>query len=84
MGMLIFVGARPDYISEKEVVLLTDGKENCGPDAVASALALMIIRTPPLLLFVLAIGNYNDAERMKMEAMGVYSHVWSSFSLLRL
>lgn len=62
-------GARDDSHSEKEVVILTDGKSNCGPNAIKSAEALRNIRTPPLLVFVFAIGNHNTDSRLEMEAM---------------
>ncbi|XP_064596306.1 collagen alpha-1(XII) chain-like isoform X2 [Liolophura sinensis] len=72
LGQTMFVaskGARSDFISEKEVVVLTDGKSNCGPNAVNAALALRNSRRPPLLLFVFAIGNHNAASRQEMAAM---------------
>ncbi|XP_064596157.1 collagen alpha-1(XII) chain-like isoform X2 [Liolophura sinensis] len=62
-------GARSDFISEKEVILLTNGKSNCGPNAVNAALALRNSRTPPLPLFVFAIGNHNAADRQEIQAM---------------
>lgn len=62
-------GARDDSHSEKEVVILTDGKSNCGPNAIKSAEALRNTRTPPLLVFVFAIGNHNTDSRLEMEAM---------------
>ncbi|XP_064596585.1 matrilin-3-like [Liolophura sinensis] len=61
-------GLREKGISKKEVVLLTDGKTNCGPNAVEAAFDLKRSRYNPLL-FVFAIGQYNDDDKREMEMM---------------
>lgn len=62
-------GARTDDVTRKEVVLITDGKSNCGPNVIDSALGLRNIKTPPLLLFVFAIGDFTASSRKEMEAL---------------
>lgn len=47
-------------------MLLTDGKTNCGPNALQAASDLKEISYKPLL-FVFAIGQYNDADKRMME-----------------
>ncbi|XP_064601084.1 von Willebrand factor A domain-containing protein 1-like [Liolophura sinensis] len=58
-------GARRDLDSVKEVVVLTDGGSNCGPDAVTKARELQESKR----VFVFAIDNFSPAGRREMDAM---------------
>ncbi|XP_064601085.1 von Willebrand factor A domain-containing protein 1-like [Liolophura sinensis] len=58
-------GVRPDRDSVKEVVLLTDGGSNCGPDAVTKAAELQESKR----VFVFAISDFRPAGKKEMETM---------------